>query len=95
MRTDTAQQVVDILRGWGLSAHLARVSPYRHGVRIVLNRDTEAVWDTDGATGLEAQILGNGKLVGLVPKVPGTDESLPAQRIAEIIAHADYKLPGT
>lgn len=90
MRPETAQSVVGMLREWGYAAHVARVNPYRHGVRIVLDASTEAVWDTDGASGLEAQVLGNGVLVGYVPTVPGSQGDLEARQIAEIIAHTDY-----
>jgi hypothetical protein len=90
MRPETAQTVVGLLREWGFAAHVARVNPYRHGIRIVLDPSTEAVWDTDGASGLEAQVLGDGVLVGYVPTVPGTEGELEPRQIAEIIARTDY-----
>lgn len=90
MRPETANAVVDILREWGVSAHVARVNPYQHGIRVVIDRATEALWDTDGASGLEAQILGNGVLVGLVPTIKGVDDHKPARDIAAIIARTDY-----
>lgn len=80
-----------ILRGRGVAAHVARVGPYQHGVRVVLDRSTEAVWDTDGARGLEASVLGNGVLVGSVPMVPGSDGDLTVEQIADIIARTDYQ----
>lgn len=93
MRPETAQAVVGMLREWGFAAHVARVDAFRHGVRIVLDRSTEAVWDTDGASGLEAQVLGDGMLVGYVPTVPGSQGELSSRQIAEIIARTDYPRP--
>jgi hypothetical protein len=93
MLPDRAQQVVDILRGWGVAAHVAKVSPFRHGVRVVINSRTEAVWDTDGAAGLEAQVLGDGTLIGFVPPIPGSEEDgISAEAQAHLIARTDYPL---
>lgn len=90
MRPETAEAVVGLLRDWGHHAHVARVNSFRHGIRIVLDPSTEAVWDTDGAAGLEAQVLGDGVLVGYVPTVPGSQGELTPRQIAEIIARTDY-----
>jgi hypothetical protein len=93
MQPDRAQQVVDILRGWGLAAHVAKASAFRHGVRVVLDSHTEAVWDTDGAAGLEAQVLGDGRLIGFVPPIPGSErDGITAQQQAHLIARTDYRL---
>ena len=91
MLPDRAQQVVDILRGWGVAAHVAKASPFRHGVRVVINSETEAVWDTDGAAGLEAQVLGDGVLIGFIEPIPGSEvDGITAEQQARLIAHADY-----
>ena len=93
MQPERAQQVVDILRGWGLAAHVARASAFRHGVRVVIDSHTEAVWDTDGAAGLEAQVLGDGRLIGFVPPIPGSErEDITAEQQAYLIARTDYDL---
>ena len=49
----------------------------------------EALWDADGASGLEAQIMRDGILVGFVPQIsgsPGFDEA----QVIQAIAAADY-----
>lgn len=94
MQEQTAESVVRILRGWDVAAHVARVGAYRFGVRVVLGRDTEAIWDTDGAAGLEAQVLRNGVLVGYVPVIPGSEQDLSDEQVAELIGRADYSAAG-
>jgi hypothetical protein len=91
MLPDRAQEVADVLRGWGVAAHVAKVSPFRHGVRVVINLGTEAVWDTDGAAGLEAQVLGDGVLIGFIPPLPDSDaDGITAEQQARMIAAVDY-----
>ena len=70
-------------------AHLARTGVYQTGVRVVIADGREAVWDTDGAAGLEAQILRDGVLVGLVPQIPGSD-AFDDGAVITAIAAADY-----
>jgi hypothetical protein len=92
MLPDRAQEVVTILRSWGVAAHVAKVSPFRHGVRVVINSGTEAVWDTDGAAGLEAQVLGDGVLIGFIEPLAGSDaDGISAEQQARMIAAVDYK----
>lgn len=62
------------------------------GIRVVLSNDREAVWDTDGTAGLEAQVLGNGMLVGFVPKIEGS-EDFTEQQVIDAIARTDYDKP--
>ena len=62
------------------------------GIRVVLPGDREAVWDTDGTAGLEAQVLGNGMLVGFVPNIEGS-EDFTEQQVVEAIARTDYDKP--
>jgi hypothetical protein len=52
----------------------------------------EAVWGSEGTTGLEAEVLLDGDLVGFVPQIPGSDTFDEAQ-IIDAIARADYDEP--
>ena len=65
MQEAEAGRVAEALRGYGLIAHVARPSAYRFGIRLPLGDGREALWDVDGAAGLEAQIMRDGVLVGL------------------------------
>ena|SRR5204863_8857242 len=89
----TAADVVERLRARRIFAHVnRRAGVYNVGVRVVIPDGREAIWDNDGAAGLEAMVLRNGVLVGFVPQIADTDE-LDAAAIAEIIAAADYDVP--
>jgi hypothetical protein len=86
----TATEVVELLRARNLFAHVnRRAGVYNVGIRIVIPDGREAIWDNDGAAGLEAMVLRDGVLVGFVPKIADTDE-LGAAAVADIIAGADY-----
>jgi hypothetical protein len=87
-----AQRVVDALRAQGVPAHVARVGVSQIGIRVVLSDDREAIWDTDGTAGLEAQVMRNGVLVGFVPHIEGSEDFTEAQ-VVEAIAHTDYDQP--
>ena len=87
-----AQRVVDALRERGVPAHLARVGVAQFGIRVVLAEDREAIWDSDGTAGLEAQVMGNGMLVGFVPVIPGSEDFDDAQ-VIDAIARTDYDQP--
>jgi len=90
MDETTAEQVVELLRKRRIFASVnRRVGVYNVGVRVVIPDGREAIWDNDGAAGLEAMVLRDGMLVGFVPKLPDSDD-LDAQAIAGIIADADY-----
>ncbi|MFL6240460.1 MAG: hypothetical protein ACJ735_13315 [Actinomycetes bacterium] len=89
MEEDRARRLVTALRDQGVMAHLARTGVYQTGVRVVIPDGREAVWDTDGAAGLEAQVLRDGVLVGFVPQIPGSDGFDDSQVIAAI-ASVDY-----
>ncbi len=69
-----------------------RVGVYNVGVRVVIPDGREAIWDNDGAAGLEAMVLRDGILVGFVPQIPDSDD-LDADAIVEIIAATDYDAP--
>jgi hypothetical protein len=91
MDTDRARRVVGELRRRNVFAHLklAQAGVTRSGIRVVLPDGREAIWDTDGTAGLEAQVMRNGLLVGFVPVIPGS-EDFDEKQIVEAIAGADY-----
>lgn len=86
--------MVDALRDWGVPAHLARprAGLSQFGVRVALRDGREALWDTDGTAGLEAQVMRNGVLVGFVPVIPGSEEFTDEQ-VIDAIARTDYDQP--
>src|SRR3954452_14457755 len=89
----TAGEVVELLRQRRIFATVnRRAGVYNVGVRVVIPDGREAIWDNDGAAGLEAMVLRNGMLVGFVPQIPDSDD-LDAAAIARIIAAADYDAP--
>src|SRR3954452_11176964 len=86
----TATEVVEMLRARRIFAHVnRRAGVYNVGVRVVIPDGREAIWDNDGAAGLEAMVLRDGVLVGFVPQLADSDD-LDAAAIANIIAAADY-----
>jgi hypothetical protein len=88
-----AEEVVERLRAHRIFAHVnRRVGVYNVGIRVVIPDGREAIWDNDGAAGLEAMVLRDGVLVGFVPQIPDSDE-LDAVAISEIIAGTDYDAP--
>jgi len=89
MQQEQAERVVAALQARGVFAHLDRVGVYQCGVRVVLPDGREAVWDADGAAGLEAEVLRDGILVGFVPVIEGSDTFSDEQVVAAIAA-ADY-----
>ena len=89
MDESRATRIVAALRDRGVMAHLARTGVYQTGIRVVIRDGREAIWDTDGAAGLEAQILRNGVLVGFVPQIPDS-EHLDETGVVTAIAAAEY-----
>lgn len=87
-----AHSVVDALRDRGVDAHLARLGVYHFGIRIPLPGGREAIWDSDGTAGLEAQVMANGMLVGFVPVIEGS-EHFDDQQIVDAIIRTDYTKP--
>jgi hypothetical protein len=75
-------------------AHLERAGVYQFGIRIVLVDGREVVWDADGTSALDAEILLDGDLVGFVPTIGG-DEEMTVDQTVEAIAAADYGPPLT
>jgi hypothetical protein len=89
----TATEVVERLRERRVFASLnRRAGVYNVGVRVVIPDGREAIWDNDGAAGLEAMVLRDGVLVGFVPQIPDSDK-LDAAAISDIIAGTDYDAP--
>jgi hypothetical protein len=87
-----ARRVVDRLRERGVPAHLYIAAASRFGVRVSLPDGREAVWDADGAKALDAQIMLDGMLVGLVEDVDGS-ENFTEDQVVDAIARADYDQP--
>lgn len=93
MEEAIAVEVVEQLRVRSVFAHVnRRVGVYSVGVRVVIPDGREAIWDNDGAAGLEAMVLRDGVLVGFVPQIPDSDD-LETAAIVEIIAGTDYDAP--
>lgn len=92
MEEQRATDVVDELRARGVMAHLERAGVFQFGVRVVIPDGREAIWDTDGAAGLEATVMRDGELVGYVPTIPGS-ETYDVEQVVETIARADYDTP--
>ena len=94
MTQDEADRVAAALSERGIIARVARPAAYRFGIRIPLGDGRvgdgrEALWDVDGAAGLEAQIMRDGVLVGFVPQIPGSQDFDEHQTVEAILA-ADY-----
>ena len=87
-----ARRVVDALRERGVPAHVARTGVSQIGIRVVIFDGREALWDTDGAAGLEATVMRNGTLVGFVPMIDDSEHFDEAQ-IIDAIARTDYDRP--
>lgn len=87
-----AQRVVDKLRERGVNAFMERASTYQFGVRVALPDGRNAVWDTDGTLGLEAQVMRDGILVGFVPQIEGS-EGYDEEQTVLAIAATDYDQP--
>src|SRR5574342_1012240 len=92
MDENRARRVVDALRERGVPAHVAQTGVGQVGVRVVIFDGREALWDTDGAAGLEATVLRDGTLVGFVPTIEGSEHYDEAQ-IIDAIARTDYDQP--
>lgn len=93
MEASDVEQVVEQLNQRGLIATVHRPGLNRVCVRVVRPDGSEALWDTDGALGLEAQVMADGMLIGFVPTIPGSAAFDVAQTV-EAIATADYGSAG-
>ena len=92
MQEAEAARVVEKLTARGVIARVARPAAFRFGIRIPLGDGREALWDVDGAAGLEAQVMADGVLVGYVPQIPGS-ESFDSDHVVDAIINADYDGP--
>ena len=92
MEENRARHVVDALRQRGLNAHMEKAGVYQFGVRISLSDGREAVWDTDGTAGLEAQVMRDGMLVGYVPAIEDS-EFFDENQVVDAILRTDYDQP--
>ena len=89
MQPDQAEQIVALLRSRRVMAHVHPTGLHNSAIRVVLPGGREAIWDGDSAAGLEAQVLGDGMLVGFVPVIKGS-EHFTAEQSADAILNADY-----
>ena len=92
MDEDRARRVTDALRDRGIAAHLRNSGIDAYSVQVPAGQGREAVWGAEGTTGLEAEVLLDGDLVGFVPQIPGSEDFDEAQ-IVDAIARADYDQP--
>ena len=93
MQVEEVEQVVAGLQRLGFIATVHRPALNRVCVRVVLPGGAEAIWDTDGALGLEAQVMADGMLVGFVPTIPGS-AAFGVDQAVHAIATADYGMGG-
>jgi hypothetical protein len=92
MEENRARQVVDALRDRGVDAYVAKAGVYQFGIRVSLPGGREAIWDSDGTAGLEAQVMRDGMLVGFVPVIDGS-ESYDQAQVVDAIVRTDYDQP--
>ena len=92
MDENRAHRVADALRDRGIAAHLRKSGVDAYAVQVPAGSGREAIWGAEGTTGLEAEVLLDGDLVGFVPEIPGSEEFEEAQ-IVDAIARADYDQP--
>jgi hypothetical protein len=92
MEENRARRVVDALRDRGVDAHMAKAGVYQFGIRVRLPGGREAIWDSDGTAGLEAQVMRNGMLVGFVPVIEGS-EGFDERQTVDAIVKTDYDHP--
>ncbi len=92
MEENRARRVVDALRERGIDARMEKAGVYQFGLWIRLPGGREAIWDTDGSIGLEAQVMRDGVLVGYVPSIPGS-EDFDEPQVVDAIARTDYDQP--
>ena len=84
--------MVDLLRARGVDATMAKAGVYQFGITIPLPNGSEAVWDTDGTAGLEAQVMRDGVLVGFVPAIENSEDFDEYQTV-DAIVRTDYDKP--
>ena len=92
MDENRARRVTDALRDHGINAHLLNSGIDAYSVQVPAGGGRQAIWGSEGTTGLEAEVLLDGDLVGFVPEIPGSEDFDEAQ-IVDAIARADYDQP--
>jgi len=92
MDENRARRVADALRDRGIDAHLRKQGVDAYAVQVPAGGGREAVWGAEGTTGLEAEVLLDGDLVGFVPEIPGS-AAFDEAEIVDAIARADYEEP--
>lgn len=92
MEENRARRVADLLRDRGVDAHLERQGVDAYAVRVSIGDGRQAIWGAEGTSGLEAEVLLDGDLVGFVPEIPGSSAFDEAQTV-DAIARADYDQP--
>ena len=92
MDENLARRVTDALRDRGIAAHLRNSGVDAYSVQVPAGQGREAIWGSEGTTGLEAEVLLDGDLVGFVPQIPGSD-TFDEDQIVDAIARADYDEP--
>lgn len=92
MDENRARRVTDALRDRGIDAHLDQAEVGIYAVRVLIGGGREAIWGREGTSGLEAEVLLDGDLVGFVPEIPGS-EDYDDDQVADAIARADYDQP--
>ncbi|HEY1914321.1 MAG TPA: hypothetical protein VGH27_01985 [Streptosporangiaceae bacterium] len=92
MDENRARRVGDALRDRGIDAHVERDGVGVYGVRIPVGGGRQAIWGTEGTSGLEAEVMLEGDLVGFIAEIPGSKDFDEAQ-IVDAIARADYDQP--
>ncbi|MGW4031583.1 hypothetical protein ACWEFL_20080 [Streptomyces sp. NPDC004838] len=93
MDAERAGRLVTALQARRVMAHVIEAGVYEFGVRVVLDQGIEALWDVDGAAGLDAEIVDEGVLIGFVPHVPGS-ESFTEEQLVDCIATTVYSAEG-
>ncbi|MFJ4770303.1 hypothetical protein ACIP88_14450 [Streptomyces uncialis] len=93
MDAERARRMVEQLRAREVMAHLVEAGVYEFGIRVVIDGGIEALWDIDGAAGLDAEIVDEGTLIGFVPHVPGS-ENFTEQQLVDAIATTNYSTEG-
>jgi len=92
MEENRARRVTDALRDRGIDAHLDKSGVDVYAVRVELSGGRQAIWGREGTTGLEAEVLLDGDLVGFVAEIPGSADFDEDQTV-DAIARADYDEP--
>lgn len=92
MQEKRARRIVDELRDHGTDAQLEKSGVYQFGIRIKIPGGREAIWDSDGTAGLEAQVMRDGMLVGFVPSIAGS-EDFDDEQVVDVITRTDYDQP--